>query len=79
MMTMYPNRVCQYTKKDFYAEEKEFTTTTSSKFNTKFNFFAMPVTNEVTRRSTLSFIRWVRANDRNGGYVDFTGLKVVDC
>ena len=79
MGTMYPNRIYQYTKKDHYAEEKEFTITTSAKFNTKFNYFAMPVTGEVTRRSTLSFIRWLRAIDRNGGNNDITGLKVMDC
>ena len=79
MMTMYPNRLCQYTKKDFYAEEKEFTVTTTSRFNTKFNFFAMAITGEGTRRSTLSFVKWARANDRSGGNVDVIGLKVVDC
>ena len=79
MMIMYPNRISQYTKKDFYAEEKEFSVTTSAKFNSKFNFFAMPVTNEVTRRSTLTFIKWARANDRSGGFLDTIGLKVVDC
>ena len=39
----------------------------------------MPVTGEITRRSSLSFMRWLRANDRNGGNVDIIGLKTVDC
>ena len=78
MMTMYPNRVAQYTKKDFYAEEKEFTVTTSAKFNSKFNFFAMPVTGEVRRRSTLAYIKWAMKNDMSG-FLDTISLKVVDC
>lgn len=55
---MYPNRLFQYTKKDFYSEEKEFTITSSTKYDARFNVFAMPVTGDISRRSNLSFSKW---------------------
>ena len=76
MSIMYPNRLYQYTKKDFYSDEKEFTYTSSTKFDARFNVFGMPVTGEFSRRSNLSYSKWQRENNLNGGKIDVIGVKI---
>ena len=39
----------------------------------------MPVTGEFSRKSNLTWSKWQRETNLNGGKIDVIGLKVVDC
>lgn len=72
MGIMYPNRLYQYTRKDFYSDsdDKEFTTTSSAKFDVRFNTQTLPVTKEFTRQTNFTFSKWQRETNLNGGKID---------